>query len=298
VFEFAIHVVIVALIYGLSAISLNLQAGVAGLLNFGQVAFFGMGAYALAIAAKAGLPWPVGILAGMAVASLAGAGIGLLGRNLAAEYWAISTLALAEIVRLIALNEDWLSGGPQGLGGFPIPFDGVEGVRRGLAILGLCLFVLIASLGLAIYLTRSQFGRVLRLVRDQPALARSLGHDLMSLKLRMLMISAPIAAISGSLYAGYIGYIGPDQLLPFETFLVWTMIVIGGSGNHLGAVLGAVIVEFLYAGTPLIKEYVDISYDLAASLRILLVGAGLLAFLMLRTQGLIPERPARLDARG
>ena len=177
-FDFTIHVVIVALIYGISAISLNLQAGVAGLLNFGQVAFFGMGAYAVAIAAKAGMPWPAGVFIGMAVAALAGAGIGLLGRNLAAEYWAISTLALAEIVRLIALNEDWLTGGPQGLGGFPIPFAGLEGVQRGLAILGLCLFVLIVCLGLAIYLTRSQFGRVLRLVRDQPGLATSLGHDL------------------------------------------------------------------------------------------------------------------------
>jgi branched-chain amino acid transport system permease protein len=91
VLEFLLGVAVVAALFGVLAVCLNLEAGVTGLLNFGLVAFFGIGAYATGIASLHGVSWEIGMLIGVVLAALAGAGVGLLGRTLAAEYWAVAT---------------------------------------------------------------------------------------------------------------------------------------------------------------------------------------------------------------
>ena len=120
--DFLLYLVTVAAIYGLLAISLNLQAGVTGLLNFGHVAFFGVGAYATGIVALHGGHWVLGVLVGIVAAAVLGAAVGRIGRTLAADYWAIVTLAIAECLRLIATNETELTGGAQGIGGIAGPW--------------------------------------------------------------------------------------------------------------------------------------------------------------------------------
>src|SRR5690606_23077334 len=150
---------------------------------------------------------------------------------------------------------------------------------------------------LAERLTAIQFGRVLRLLREQPLLAESLGHSVTGAKVRLLMIAAPIAAVGGSVYTMYISFIGPNQLLPIETFLIFTMLIVGGMGNTSGAVLGALAVQLVYTGTRFIKDYLPIPEDSAGSIRLLLIGLMLTAFLMFKPSGLIPERLRRVDAR-
>lgn len=294
--DFIVHVAIISSLYAIAALSLNLQAGVTGMLNFGQVAFFGMGAYATGIAAQRGYGPLVGLLAGMVVASLAGAALGRLGRTLATEYWAISTLALAELFRLIILNESWLANGPHGISSVPQLWDNLDRQPRLWATLAVALAVLTLGWLVSHRLTETQFGRVARLIREQPLLAMSLGHDVVSVKTRMMATSAALAAVGGSLFTHYQSYIGPEQLLPIETFLIWGMVVIGGMGNHVGVVIGAFVVNATYVGSRFLRDALAIPPENAASLRVLLIGAALLGFLLFRTRGLVPERVRKIHA--
>jgi branched-chain amino acid transport system permease protein len=295
VLDFFLYVATIAAVYALFALSLNLQAGVTGLLNFGHVAFFGVGAYSSGIVALHGGSWVVGVLVGIVVASLLGAAIGRLGRTLAADYWAIVTLAVAECLRLIVVNETDLTGGPQGISGIAGPFTAISGMGGSIAWLVLCLVLAGLAYLIAEALTGMQFGRVLRLIREEPMLAASLGHNITAEKMRVLAVAAPIAAVGGSVYTLYISFIGPNQLLPIETFLVFTMLIIGGIGNNRGAVLGALVIQLIYAGSRFLKDIFPIPDQSASSIRLLIVGLVLTAFLMTRPDGLFAEKLRRID---
>lgn len=297
-FDFLLHILVVASLYGILAVSLNLQAGVAGLMNFGQIAFFGIGGYAAALAAVAGWPPVLGTLAGMAVAAVAGALVGRLGRDLEAEYWAIATLGLAEILRIVAINEGWLTGGAEGIGGSIGLFATLLGSAREFAFLALTLACLALSYAFAEILTGCQFGRVLRLLREQPELAVSFGYDIVWFKVRAMAVAAPVAALGGALTTYYIAYISPGDLVSFGTFLIWTTVIIGGIGNHKGAMLGAFVVQFIYTGALFMKDILGIPSELAGSIRIIIIGCLLLAFLMVRSGGLLPEKLRRIHADG
>jgi branched-chain amino acid transport system permease protein len=295
--DYLLGVGILAAVYAINALSLNLQVGVTGLLNFGQVAFVGIGAYSVAILDSHGVPWGVGFIVGAVLAGTAGALVGRLGRTLSSDYWAIATLALAELVRLVALNQDGLTGGAQGLSAVTGVWTSLTGTSRDVAT-----FVTIAvMLGIAYLVARrirsGQYGRVLVLIRENPDLAASLRHDVVSAKVRVMALSAVMASVCGGFYAMYISFIGPTQLLPFATFLVYTMVVVGGLGNTTGAVVGAVLVTVLYDGTRFVRDWIDVSADQAAGIRILVVGVVLLGFLLVRTEGLVPEKVRAAHAR-
>jgi branched-chain amino acid transport system permease protein len=298
VLEFLLGAGIVAALYGVLAVSLNLQAGVTGLLNFGLVAFFGIGAYATGIASIHGFPWELAMVIGMAVASLAGAGVGLLGRTLGAEYWAIATLALAELLALVALNSDGLTRGAQGITTVEPFFSGYSATGRDLLWLAVSGAVLAVCAVIAWRVTESQFGRVLRMVREREPIAASLGHNVVGAKVRVMAISAPMAALAGSLYTHQITFIAPQELAPFATFIVWTMVVVGGLGSVRGVLIGAFLVQLLFDVTRFIDDVIEISPDSAGGIRILVVGAALLGFLLFHPAGLVPERLRRVGAGG
>lgn len=289
-FEFLIHVAIMACLYGLLSLSLNLQVGFAGLVNFGQIILFGCGTYGASIAFSNQFGPVVGILLGVVFALVVAVAFARLGRNLGADYWGIATLAVAEVLRILANNEAWLTGGAQGVGGIPLIFGDMPRPAGPLMTLGLCIALLLAAWWLCNRLTTSRYGLALKLMREEPQLAASLGYDIASLKTQTLMVAAVLAAASGFVFAHYVTFVGPDQLVSSETFLIWAMVIIGGSGNHLGAIVGAVLMQFLFAFVPFVKDAFDLPSEYVAAMRLTLVGAGLLAFLMWRTQGLVPER--------
>lgn len=295
--DFLLHILIVAAIYGIVSISLNFQAGVSGMMNFGQIAFFGIGGYAAAISASAGYSAPVGIVIGLVVAAVAGALVGGLGRNLEAEYWAIATLGIAEIFRIVLINEGWATGGAGGIGSPVQLFPSLEGRTQLLAILALVVVCLLISLAIANRLTERQFGRMMRLLREQPDLSVSFGHDIVGCKVRAMAIGAAMAALGGALSTYYIAYISPGDLLPFGTFLIWTMVIIGGIGNHWGAMLGAFVVQFIFVGALFLKDALGFPSELAGALRMMIVGVLLLAFLMTRPEGAIPEKLRKIHAQ-
>ena len=295
-FDFLLDVLIVACAYGMAATSLNLQAGFGGLMNFGQIAFFGVGGYAAALGVQAGLPPLVAVLAGIGVGCVLGGLTGLLGRNLEAEYWAIATLGMAEIIRIVLINESWATGGAGGTGtGHPL-FHELAGRANMLAVLSVAAIALGLCFLLVQRLTETQFGRVLRLVREQPDLCVSFGNNIVAYKVIAMTVGGGIAALGGSVLTLYINYVSPGDLVAFGTFLFWAMVIIGGIGNNLGSLLGAFVVQSIFALALFAKDWFGVPAELIGALRLMLIGMALLLFLLLRPQGLVSERIRKVDA--
>lgn len=288
--DFIIHVTIMAGLYALLSLSLNLQAGFGGLMNFGQIALFGCGAYGAALAFHYDLGMVVGFVTGTLAAALVAWIFASIGRNLQADYWGIVTLALAEVIRIVATNEDWLTGGAQGISGIRPLYVSLGNDTRQLAILATVLALVVLAWGFSRHLTGGHYGLGLKIMREEPQLAASLGYDTIALKRQCMMISALIAAASGFVFAHYVSFVGPDQIVSSETFLIWAMIVIGGMGNHAGAVLGAFLLQFTFAFIPFVKDLTGMPTEFVAASRLLLTGGGLIAFILWRQSGLLPER--------
>jgi len=294
VFDFLVSSLTVAGIYALMALGLNLQAGYSGLLNFGHIAFAGLGAYATGIAIQAGWSPLAGAAIGVAAAMLLGWCIARLGRQLGSDYWGIATLAIAEILRTVATNEGWLTGGANGISGIPSLFDRVPRPWSALGFLALVGVAVVVFALLCRRLGNGRFGRALRLMREEPQLAACMGYDLRSLKSRAIMAAAALTALAGSMYAHYMSFVGPDYMLAAETFLLWTMLMIGGLGNTAGVLVGVLLVQAAYAAVPFAKDHFHFGSDLAGALRLGLIGFILLGCLMWRSEGLVPEKLRRI----
>lgn len=288
--EFLLHILCIGGIYAIIALALNLQAGYAGLLNFGHIAFVGIGAYAIGIGSQFDLPLWVTLPAGVLCAMLVSMMMATLGRQLSADYWGIATLALAEIIRIAIMNEDQLTGGAQGIGNLVAPWATGQQMTDALIFATLIFVVLLLSTLVSLRFANSRFGRALRLMREQPQLAMCMGYALPWLKCRAMMCSAVMCAVAGMLLAWYTDYVSPDYLLSSETFLIWSMVMIGGLGNVRGVLLGAALVEGLYNVIPFARDYLHISADLTGALRLGLVGLAMLLCLLTRPGGLLPEK--------
>lgn len=289
-FDFLVSSLTIAGIYALMALGLNLQAGYAGLLNFGHIAFAGLGAYAAGIGFSLGWGILPSLAMGIAAAMLLGLFIASIGRKLAADYWGIATLAVAEILRTIATNEGWLTGGANGISAIPALFDGLARPWDSVAFLALVAAILAVCAVVCSRLGNGRFGRALRLMREEPQLATCMGYDLRSLKTRAIMSGAAIAALGGFLYAHYMSFAGPEYMLASETFLLWTMLMIGGLGNTAGVLVGVVVVQAAYVFVPFIKDWLSLSSDVSGAVRLGLIGTILLLCLMWRSEGLVPEK--------
>ena len=303
----------IALSYAVIALGLNVQWGQTGLFNVGIAGFVGIGAYASAIltapdAAERiggfGLPIPVGWLAAFVAAALASLALGWLTIRLRADYLAIATFGFAVTVQLAALNLERLTGGPFGLGFIPRPFAGFAADPL---VFGLCNLALVALvLGLVWLvmerLVRSPWGRVLKAIREDEEAARALGKLVTRFRLQAFALGGGIMGLGGALQGHFIGFIAPENYLPTLTFQVWTMLVVGGAGNNLGAVVGSVVVWGLWSASSfLIGAAVDPGDQArAAALQIVLIGVALCLILVLRPKGLFAEvlSPNRREKAG
>jgi len=249
-----------------------------------------MGAYGTGIAVETGNSPALGAACGVLVAVALGWGVARLGRQLAADYWAIAMLAIAEILRTMATNENWLTGGANGIAAIPGLFERWPRPWDMVAFFVLVWLLVALFAWLAQRLADGRLGRALRLMREEPQLAMCMGYDLRALKSRATMTGAAVTALAGSLYAHYMSFAGPDYMVASETFLLWTMVLIGGLGNVAGVVVGVVLVQLAYALVPFAKDAFDLSSDLLGALRLGMIGTILLACLLWRSQGLLPEK--------
>ncbi len=296
--EYLAYLSIMTGIYGILSISLNLQYGFTGLANFGQVGFFCLGAYTstiLVVLVEA--PFIVGLLGGMIVAGFFGFLVSIPTANLKEDYWAIVTLAAAEIIRLFFLNEDWIfgrgpyHGGAFGIGGIPRPlqswFSATTYPFFYLCIVMSCLALTYFTVRL---LTSSPFGRVLKTMREGDDLPLAMGKDVGKFRMKAMAIGGAMGGLAGSLVAHFWSFIDPYAFMPIETFLVWAMVVVGGKGNNLGALVGAVIIQFFYTSTQFLKDYIPIDAQVLASLRMVVIGLLIVFAMLFMKEGLVKEK--------
>ena len=291
-----------ALTYAIICLGLNVQWGQTGLFNVGVAGFVAVGAYASALLTTPdapgrlggfGLPIAVGWLGAALAAGLATCLVGALTVRLRADSLAIATFGVAVMVQLCVLNLEGLTGGPFGIGFIPRPFAATASDPTLFASLNLALLVaVVALLYLALErLLRSPWGRVLRAIREDEAAARALGKNADRFRLQAFAIGGAIMGLAGAAQAHFIGFIAPENYQPMLTFQVWAMLIAGGAGNNRGAILGAIVVWALWAfSAPAIAALFPPDQQArAAALRIVLIGLGLCAILLLRPRGILAE---------
>jgi branched-chain amino acid transport system permease protein len=292
-----------ALMNGLVCLGLNLQWGQTGLFNVGVAGFVAIGAYVSAILttpASAGhiggfaLPIVVGWLGATLAAGGASAFIGALTLRLRADYLAIATFGVAVVVQLVALNAQRLTGGAFGVAFIPRPFDNLSPspVLFNLANLGLIAVVVAIAYFALEALTQSPWGRVLRAIREDERAAMALGKSPARFRLQAFALGGALMGLAGAMEAHFIGFIAPENYASSLTFQIWAMLIVGGSGNNLGALLGAAIVWALWTLSGLaIGDLVPANYEArAAALRLVLIGVLLATMIVVRPRGLLGER--------
>ncbi|MEO8280414.1 MAG: branched-chain amino acid ABC transporter permease [Ideonella sp.] len=289
---YLVAVGIVALIYMLLTIGLNLQYGYTGLINFGVVAFFAIGAYASALLTLAGWPMLPAFVVAMLVAGIAAYPIGLLSLRLSDDYLAVVTLGFSEVVRLFIQQERWLTNGVQGLPGIPRLFESLGvGGPSDLATLAVLVLCNAAAVAVMLHLVRSPYGRLIQAIRDDEVAVEAIGKDPRRYKVQVFMLGAGLAGLAGAFHAHFITYLSPDQFLPLVTFYVWIAMIIGGTGRTAGAVAGSLLLMLFLEGSRFARDWVPgVTEVQMSSVRLALVGLALILFTLYRPQGLMGRR--------
>jgi len=284
-------------IFGIVALSLNLEFGFAGLANFGKVAFFLVGAYTYAVLSQIGVPFYLCLIAGALTSSLFGLLISLPALRLRTDYLAIAILAFGEILRLIVKAERWIAGGVWGINVSPaISLAGASFEVDALVNIGLVYFCLLICFVIAQLLANSPYGRVMRAIREDEVAAEALGKDRAKYKAQVLMIGSAMAGVAGGLYAQYLQFIDPYMFMPMITFTVWMMVILGGPANNWGALLGAGLVELFAKGANIVAtKYPNLPVD-PGNLQYILFGVLIILVLLYRPGGLLKESPIKTKA--
>jgi len=308
IIAYLVSFAIMAGIYAVFCLGLNIQWGYTGLFNIGIAGFFCIGAYASAMITTPkptgiyahyvhqifglNLPFILGLVGAALICGLIAYLIGLPTLKLREDYLAIATLGIAETVRLIFNNEHWLANGPRGLMGLPQPLQGLIDPRN----YNYIYLVIIAVIMVVIYLAiekviRSPWGRVLRGIREDEVAAAMNGKDIFHFKMQSLVFGSMVMGIGGALYAHYTKSISPAVFTPlYGTFIIWVMLMAGGSGNNKGAVLGAYAIWGIWIGTKFMTDLLPYTLKARAPfIRFLLIGILLEIILIYRPQGLLGE---------
>lgn len=302
VVSYLVFFLILSLTFGIAVLGLNLQWGFTGMFNAGVAGFVAIGAYTMAIltgperAAVFGgfeLPFVVGLAGAMAAAGIGALVVGLATLRLKHEYLAVATFGIAVTIQLVCLNWEYLTGGTLGLIGIPNPIKTL--VDGPLAQNALFLGVVVVVAGLTFValerIVKSPWGRMLKAIREDEVAAASLGKSPDRIRLEAFVLGCMIMGLSGALYVAFIGYVSPWDFLPILTFQIWTMLIVGGSANNRGAVLGALIVWGVWTSSGFVISRVVPSEIQAqgGAMQAILIGLILVVTLLVRPRGLIGE---------
>jgi branched-chain amino acid transport system permease protein len=307
---------ILAGIYAVFALGLNVHWGYTGLFNIGIAGFFALGAYTTALLTTASpdpamfedfkfggnlvenlgpanlgvdLWFLVAMLAAGAVCGVVALAIGFITLRLRDDYLAIATLGIAEGVRLVFLNEKWLANGSKGLYRIPKFLGDVVSPKNYDYLYLVVVLVVLAILYVTVErVLRSPWGRALKAIREDETSAAACGKNVFSFKLQSFVMGAVIMGFGGALYAHNIRFVDPRTFDPLlATFVIWAMLMIGGSGNNLGAILGAFVVWGIWTGTQFLPGFLS-----DPNFRFFMVGFLIVAAILLRPEGILGERRA------
>lgn len=288
----------IAGIYAVFALGLQMQVGQAGLRNFGHVGFLAIGAYTMAVLNDREVPLVLSVLAAIVAAMLAAVIVSIPTLRLRGDFLAISTIAAAEIVRILANNARF-TGGPQGMSDRTWRTEVTGPIRdwaeaygweldRGFLLL-VIVWITVLLVGLLLWmLTRSDWGRVLRAVREDEDAARALGKNAFMYKLQGMVIGAGCAGLAGAFWVANFVQFSPTAFKPIVTFSAFVIIILGGLGSLRGAVVGAVALQVLLEYTRYL--HTPFRADQEAALRYVVVGLALMLLVALRPQGIFGKR--------
>lgn len=284
--EYILHIFILIGIYSILSISLNLISGYTGLLSIAHAAFYGIGAYVSALLAlNFESNFFINIICAMIFAGLLGAVIAIPSLKIHDDYFVIATFAFQVIIFSILNNWVSLTNGPMGLPGIPQPVIlGIQ-ISSHFGFLLIVSFFALFTFFVSNRLVNSPFGRVLKAIREDEIFVLSLGKNVAGFKIIIFIIGAALAAIAGSLYACYITFIDPTSFTIMESIFILSIVIIGGTGNLRGSIIGAVVLVTL----PELLRFLGLPSAIAANMRQIIYGAMLVVFMMYRPQGLIGE---------
>ena len=307
---YLINLVIYAAVDAMACLGLSQQFGVAGVTNFGFIVFQAAGGYTAAVlalpadSANGGfqsyiggwnLPFPVPWIGAAVVGGLIALPFTfLVGRRLRGDFAAVGLLVTAVLLNLLATNYRPLLNGDAGVSLIPQPLQGeydpqAAGYQWALAAVAVAACAVVYLLVRRI--TGSPYGRSLRAMRDNDIVADSLGKNLLSLRTAMLVTGGAIAGLSGGILVSYITTWSPAAWGYAETVVLFAAVIIGGAGNHRGAILGAILVP---VGFEEVTRYIPTSNNLPPnlipSLQWVAIGLLIVIFLWVRPQGILPER--------
>ncbi len=306
--SYLVSFIILSGIYAIFSLGLNVQWGYTGLFNIGIAGFFCIGAYTSALITSPmpsgiyaqyvhqifglNLPFIFGVVGAAFVCGLIAFLIGIPTLRLKEDYLAISTIGIAETIRLVFNNERWLANGPRGLMGLsqPLSFLVEPKYYNYLYLLIVVLFLLIIYIAVERAI-RSPWGRVLRAIREDEVATSMSGKDIFSFKMQSLILGSMIMGIGGALYAHYTKAISPDVFTPlYGTFIIWVMLMVGGSGNNRGAILGSFVVWGIWIITSFATDLLPAALKSRAPyIRFLLIGILLEIILLYRPEGFLGE---------
>lgn len=271
-------------IYIILTTSLNLVAGYTGLFSFCHGAFYGIGAYAGALlSVKLGFPFWAEVIVAACIAGIGGLVIGFPALRVRGGYLALATYGFAVIIFTVLNNWDSVTRGPMGIRGIP------PVVLFGFAFKSLWSFALLVGFFVFITLyclrrlTASPFGKVLLSIREDETAALAIGKNIARFKVTAFIIGAFFAGVAGTLYAHYVRYIDPTAFQAKESFLVYSMMILGGRGSLLGSVLAAIILVFL----PEALRFLGLPSFYAAQLRQMIYGALVVLIVIYRPHGIL-----------
>lgn len=284
--NFKMRMVIMVGIYMILAMSLNLITGYTGQLSLGHAAFYGIGAYTSAILS---MRFGFGFLITAPIAAIIAAIIALLlgipTLKLQGAYLAIVTLGFSEIVRIIALNWMSLTRGPMGIPGIPRPQILGYQVTSSSGYYYLILILVVLTYISIQRIIKSRIGRAFIAIREDELAAQSMGISTLKYKIMSFTISAFFAGLAGSYYAHFVTYIDPQSFTFNESIQILSMVVLGGMGNMIGVMLGAVVLVLAPESLRFLEDYRMVMYGAVLILMMLVRPQGLLGGLRFRTSG-------------
>jgi len=284
--NYILHIFIMINIYFILALSLNLLVGYTGLLSMCHAAFYGIGAYiSTLMIMKHHVPFIPSLLLSVAGAILLSFLISIPSLRLKGDYFVLASLAFQIIIFTILYNWIGLTRGPYGIPGIPRPklfgieIDSIPSYFIfSLIVAGIC--------GVLLYLIKnSPFGRVLKAIREDEIATAALGKNVMKFKIIAFAIAAGFAAVPGVLFAGYMRYIDPTSFTLMESVFIISIIIIGGTGNISGPLIGTVLMVIL----PEVLRFLSIPDAIAANMRQIIYGLLIILIMRYMPQGISGE---------
>jgi branched-chain amino acid transport system permease protein len=285
--DYALHLVVIVLIYASLVVSLDLLIGHTGILSFGHAAFYGIGAYATAsLTVYAGWDWFSAMIGAVVIATAIAALVGIPTLRLGGDYFILALFGFQLIVITLILNLESITNGPYGIRNVPRPAIGSFQVQTGITMVLFIVAVVAFIFWVHWRFVRSPMKAMLQAIRDDEAVAMALGIDVVRTRIVVFALGGGFAALSGALMAFYFRFVTTNSFGLATIILLWAMLFVGGSCSIAGAIVGSAILVLF----PEIFRFIGVGGVDIPTIQEALYGLLLVLVMIFRPQGLVGRR--------